>query len=287
MSLPTHIAHLLELALRPVPPTMRLAESTRQMAELVWRRWLAWRPPEDNRAEHEFIVLANALRIGLAEQLSETELRIAAAFSLLHDTHFIPRITEARILETQRAADVARQAGRAELAAQVEAEVERLRLGKQTQRHEHMRGGALMAELLLRRLPDEAATTRWLDDVEAEKCVSIIRGHDRWKLGDPHPPSSDWLAVVCLEADSLWPLHPLGVQADLERPDEHGRIKDLHDPQAWREQLAVSVDTLRTYRGNWPTDGGDPFQGAHSIFRTRAGHRIYAEWLKFWGIPAS
>ena len=145
---------------------------------------------------------------------------------------------------------------------------------------------ALTAEYLLRHLPDEAGTARWLNDVEAEKCVAIIRSHDRWKLGDSLPASSDWLAVVCLEADALWPLHPLGVQADLERPDDVGQIKDLHDPQVWREQLAVSVNTLRKYRANWPIDGGDPFQDRHSIFRTPSGHAMSEQWLRFWGIPS-
>jgi len=286
-SLPAHIAHLLELALSPLPASANVAEPMRRMADVVWQRWLARRLPEDNRAEHEFIVLANAVRIGLAEGLLETELRIAAAFSLLHDTQFIPRITEAQTTAVAGQAELARQAGRIAEAERLAAEHSRLEQGKFAQRHQHMRGGALTAEYLLRRLPDEAGTERWLNDIEAEKCISIIRGHDRWKLGDPHPASSDWLAVVCLEADALWPLHPLGVQADLERPGDDGRIKDLHDPQAWRDQLAVSVNTLHKYRANWPADGGDPFQDRRSIFRTPAGHALYARWLEYWGLEFS
>lgn len=285
MALPTHIGHLLELALRPLPSQEQLAEPIRALAELVWRRWLSERPPTDNRAEHEFIVLANAIRIGLAEGLSESDLRVVAAFSLLHDTYFIPRITEAQTTAVARRAQQARHEGRWDEAEKWEAELARLEQGKNTQRHEHMRGGARTAEEVLRRSPDESGTARWLNDAEVDQCVAIILGHDRWKLGDPHPPSSDWRAVVCLEADALWPLHPLGVQADLERPDDDGRIKDLHDPQAWRDQLAVSVQTLRRYRRNWPADGNDPFQDRHSIFRTAAGHAIFTRWLDFWGLP--
>lgn len=284
MPLPAHISHLLELALSPLPDSVNVAEPIRRLADVVWRHWLVQRRPEDNRAEHEFIVLANAVRIGLAEGLLETELRIAAVFSLLHDTQYIPRITEARITAVARQAEQARQAGHAAEATRLEAEQARLEQGKHAQRHQHMRGGALTAEYLLRRLPDEAGAERWLNDIEAEKCVSIIAGHDRWKLGDAHPASSDWLAVVCLEADALWPLHPLGVQADLERPGDDGRIKDVLDPMAWREQLKVSVNTLRRYRANWPVDGSDPFQDRHSIFRTPAGFAMYAKWLEFWGL---
>lgn len=286
MALPPVFAGLLELALRPVPSQLTIAGPIAELAEHAWRTWWKWREPSDNRAEHELVVLANVLRIGVEERLLETELRIAAAFALLHDTHFIPRITEARTTDVRRRAVEARRAGRLDEAVHWEDELRSLESGKDAQRRRHMAGGAETADHLLRRMPDLAGTTRWLTDVEAEKCVAIIAGHDRWKLGEPHPPTSDWLAVVCLEADALWPLHPLGVQADLERPDEAGFAYDLHDPSAWRRQLAVSVQTLRTYRANWPIQEQAAFQDGESIFRTPAGHRRYAEWLDFWGLPA-
>lgn len=283
MNMPEHMTKLLDLALAPLPSGWNIAEPTRLLAQLVWQRWLAWRPPADNRAEHEFVVLANAVRIGLDERLSESELRIAAAFSLLHDTHYIPRITEARISEVERAGRTAREAGRLDEAVRLEDEARRLEGGKLEQRQRHMRGSAAMAELTLRNLRDDLGEEATWTQVEAEKCVAIIAGHDRWKLGEPHPASFDWLAVVCLEADALWPLHPLGVQADLERPREDGSIEPLHDPAAWRKQLEVSIRTLRRYRANWPAAGSDPFQDRESIFRTRAGHRMYLDWLRFWG----
>ena len=62
-----------------------------------------------------------------------------------------------------------------------------------------------------------------------DRCAAIIAGHDYWKLGKPHPPAEDREALVCFEADALWPLHPLGVLADLERSG-----KDVNDPQEWR-----------------------------------------------------
>jgi hypothetical protein len=57
----------------------------------------------------------------------------------------------------------------------------------------------------------------------------------------------DRLAVVCLEADALWPLHPLGVLADLERPDNEGAITDPSDPEKWKRQIRNSLNTLLEY----------------------------------------
>jgi hypothetical protein len=88
--------------------------------------------------------------------------------------------------------------------------------------------------------------------------------------------------VVCFEADALWPVHPLGVLADLERPGESGLPKDLNDPAEWRKQVFNNLATLREYRANWVgTD--EVFQDGDSIFRTAEGHRIYREWAGLWG----
>jgi hypothetical protein len=88
---------------------------------------------------------------------------------------------------------------------------------------------------------------------------------------------------VCFEADALWPLHPLGVLADLERPAESGEPKDVNCPAEWRKQVCNNLETLREYRKNW--EGTDEvFLDADSIFRTAEGHRLYREWAALWGI---
>jgi hypothetical protein len=78
-------------------------------------------------------------------------------------------------------------------------------------------------------------------------------------------------------------LHPLGVLADLERPGEDGKSKDVNDPAEWRRQVRNNLQTLREYRANWQgTD--EVFQDADSIFRTAEGHRLYRKWSGLWGL---
>src|SRR5262249_55861247 len=162
----------------------------------------------------------------------------------LHDTCFIARITEVQIRSER---DPVAQA--------------KLIAAKNNQRLAHMDGSAANARFLLGQLS-------LLSTGEIERCVAIIAPHDVWKLGIPEPLGTDRLAVACLEADALWPLHPLGVMADLERPDEVGQIRDTTDPEAWQQQLRHSLKTLHEYRGNWSGIAGESFLDGESIFRT-------------------
>lgn len=242
------LVHIADPAERAV-----LRELSDLLVLAVWRKWLWSRPVEDNRPEHEFIVLQFTLKIAEAERLSLAEKRLAFAVVFLHDTQFIPRITEAHVAAaspTERA-DLERR--------------------KREQRETHMRGGADNARSLLGQL----AT---FTSAETERIAGIIAHHDDWKLGRPHPPGSDRLAVVCLEGDSLWPLHPLGVQADLERANA-----DVTDPAAWHKQLRRNIETLHVYRKNW--HGSDErFPDDISIFRTAEGHRLYQSYRKLWNL---
>ena len=121
-----------------------------------------------------------------------------------------------------------------------------------------------------------------LDEVR-ERCAAIIAGHDNWKIGKPHPPASDREALVCFEADALWPVHPLGVLADLERPGDSGLSREVNSPAEWRKQIGNNLQTLHEYRRNW--EGTDEiFRDAVSVFRTAEGHRLYREWTGLWGL---
>jgi len=148
----------------------------------------------------------------------------------------------------------------------------------------HMQGGARNAAQLLSTLqhPERPAEAIVSQEVR-QQCEAIIAGHDCWKLGYPHPPGSDREALVCFEADALWPLHPLGVQADLERPGENGESKDLNDPAEWGKQVRNNLQTLAEYRANW-TGSGEIFQDETTIFRTAGGYRLYREWAALWGL---
>ncbi len=238
------------------------------VAHAAFERWLSRRTADDNRAEHEFVVFDAAMRIAEAERLPLSGKLVVVCFSFLHDTYAIRRITETAIRE----------------AAAMDPELaESLRQKKQRQRIEHMQEGARNAVLLLSELahPDHAGEPV-VDSKVIERCAAIIARHDDWKLGKPHPPAADREALVCFEADALWPLHPLGVLADLERPGESGVPKDGNDPAEWRGQILNNLATLREYRANW-VGTYDRFQDADTIFRTAEGYRICREWAGLWG----
>jgi hypothetical protein len=227
---------------------------TDAVAQATFERWLSLRTADDNRVEHEFVVFGAAMRIAEAERLSLSGKLVVVCATFLHDTYPIARITETAIRECLKKDP--------RLAAEL---VEK----KASQRIEHMQGGAQNAGELLRELPIVSGDVR-------DRCAAIIAGHDYWKLGKPHPPSDDREALVCFEADALWPLHPLGVLADLERSG-----KDVNDPAEWRKQIGQNLRTLSEYRANWQ-NSDEVFQDAHTIFRTAEGHRLYREWAGLW-----
>jgi hypothetical protein len=233
------------------------------VAEAAFERWLGRRTADDNRVDHEFVVFSAAMRIAEAERLSLPGKVVVVCAAFLHDTYPIARITETTIRDCLK--------NDPRLAAAL---LEK----KARQRIEHMQGGAENAALLLRELehPDRPGTPIVCGEVR-DRCAAIIAGHDYWKLGKPHPPAQDREALVSFEADALWPLHPLGVLADLERAG-----KDVNDPAEWRAQIGQNLRTLSEYRANW--QGSDElFQDAHTIFRTAEGHRLYREWAGLWG----
>lgn len=229
------------------------------VADVAWERWLSRRPQSDNRHEHEFVVFDNMTRIAESESLSLPEKRIATAFCFLHDTCFIPRIMEADVLKLRLSG-----------AGQEADELERKRIG---QRAAHMRGGAKNTAEALEGL---------LESEDIERCVGLVAKHDCWKLGEPWPRGEDRLAVVCLEADALWPLHPLGVLAALELSNANGNSRDVASPAEWLAQVKESLDTLLEYRSNWSGLSAEHFVDNESIFRTAEGHRLFSVWKRHW-----
>lgn len=213
------------------------------------------------------MVFANVMRIAEAEGLTLRDKRVATAFSFTHDSFFIPRIMEQSIRDATGE------------------QKELLERDKTRQRQEHMEGGARNAEFLLSSLKRPDASDRPLFEVgEVEQCADIIRRHDSWKLNPAWvPPTSDRLAVVCLEGDALWPLHPLGVLADLQRPKE-GKTRDFNDPQEWHKQLTESLETLVESRPRWRDIPSGDFIDGKSIFRTKEAHRLYSQWRQCWNL---
>jgi hypothetical protein len=241
------------------------------VSQAAWRGWLETCGPEDNRQEHEWVVFANVMRIGEKENLDLSERRIAAAFAFMHDSH---RITD-RKMEADKPSPEE----------------------KAKQRREHMDGGADIANRVLRSLlRPNRLDQRLFEDNDVNRCVAIIRKHDSWKLDPPEPfPTNDTLAVVCVEADALWPLHPIGVLADIERANTKlvtdankvGAVGSFASPWSWEAKLKESLATLtHSYRRSWEAAGipKSDFQDRESIFRTEEGYRLYREWRIRWNV---
>jgi hypothetical protein len=250
-----------------------LAVVSSVVSSATWKQWQLWRSHEDGGKRHEWIVFANMLKIAESEKLTREEKRIATAFCFTHDSVFIKRIMEDDIFKK-------REQG---LHAEAD-EMERL---KSEQRNLHMQGGAENADFMLNRLkhPDNAASPLFTQ-AEVDRCVEIIAIHDKWKLDTPAPPpTEDKLAVTCVEADALWPLHPIGVLTDIERPTV-GVSKDFSNPTEWRDNIKQSLRTLLSYQDKWIKQGiaKEDFRDDDSIFRTREGHRLYSEWRELWAL---
>jgi hypothetical protein len=282
--LPTRLRAMTEqalLAIKDDTERQNLRTVADAVSSLTWERWQAQRTPEDNRPEHEWVVLADVLAIAEDEGLSLSEKRIAIAFAFTHDTHYIARITEKQIRQVREAAALLEGADPTR-AAELHNHARDLETAKDRQRREHMEGGARNARLVLPALEKDGH--KLLIAEEVERCALVIAGHDLWKLGVPHPSGRDRLAVVCLEADALWPMTPLGVFADLERPDDAGHARRLAEPGAWHAQARNNVRTLIEYRKNWDGHADETFADRESIFRTREGFRRFKEWRAFWGV---
>ncbi|OPZ73584.1 MAG: hypothetical protein BWY83_00005 [bacterium ADurb.Bin478] len=252
---------------------LRLTAHT--VANATWQRWQSGRPPQDNGQDHEWIVFAHVLKIAESEGLSLAEKRIAAAFAFVHDNYYIPRIMEEEIRECERA-------GLHDKAAE-------LSMKKTRQRIEHMQHGAVHADTLLRELArsDHPDSPLFTAD-EISRCVELVSEHDLWKTNPPAPPpTADRLAVSCVEGDALWPLHPTGVLADLQRLAAGGERVDLTDPLVWRRQLQQSLHTLIEFRPKWVEKAAiaeADFIDNESIFRTVTGQQLFREWRTFWSL---
>ncbi|WP_254511724.1 hypothetical protein [Anatilimnocola floriformis] len=265
-AIPARLQQMLQSSLQHVgseQERQELSAVVLAVADAAWRGWIGQRTAEDNRQEHEFVVLDNFLRIAAGEPLTTTDKRAGIAFVFFHDAAFIHRITE---LEIRAAADEASRVRLLGLKAQ--------------QRERHMAEGAANAREVLPTVTSGGQPL--LNATEIERCADLIARHDAWKLGQPWPLSDDRLALACVEADALWPLHPLGVLADLERPTETGvPTGDSGDPQQWQRLVANSSVTLREFRTNWDHLPADKCYG-ETIFRTAVGQEIYRSWAEFW-----
>src|SRR3989337_1805130 len=84
--LPARFNIMLEQALLTVSNTQEredLCTVACIVSSSTWQHWQAWRSPEDNRQEHEWVVFANVMKIAESEELPLLDKRIATAFCFL------------------------------------------------------------------------------------------------------------------------------------------------------------------------------------------------------------
>jgi hypothetical protein len=279
--IPDRFIAMLEAGLRVVKNLKMQAELC-DVASLVagstWKLWQAWRGPVDNRQEHEWVVFANAMRIAESEGLTLSERRVATAFAFTHDSYPIRRIMEADIECLKSEARTCRKTDpkRAKRLLQQAAALE---LEKKGQRNEHMKGGADNAEWHLSKLKRPSGSDCLFSPIEVHRCVRIVRNHDKWKTGKRHPLGKGRLAMVCLDADVLWPLHPIGVLADVERSNE-----DFNQPAMWKTKLKDSLNTLSKYGAYWGKTSFQTFKCGKLSFLTKEGCVLFREWRRLWRI---
>jgi hypothetical protein len=248
-----------------------------------WRFWQAWRPPEDNRQEHEWIVFANIMKIGEG-QLETREKRIATAFAFVHDSFPIKRVMKIEIDRREEEAKKIKKSN-PERARQLQEEAQKLRDEDIQTRVLHMTGGAQNAEFALGQLGDPSCSdSLLLEPNEMAVLKDIIEKHDAWKIGESYPASDEPLALVCVEADLLWPLHPIGVLADVERPDRDGNPTDFNDTKDWKKKLDSSLRTIFKYTDMWRKIPGEAAKYGDNTMRTAKGEEILTEWRSLWHI---
>ena len=240
--------------------------------ERAYQARLRFRTGDDNRLEHEPIVLSNAMRIcwrsgperasGLPFSLSE--LRVALAVSLLHDLESIPRVSEEMIRDAERRGE--------------DPEVTRLREVKATRApcpHAAWCRGRLGAALRCPVPPQRRRNS-------AERRAHRPARHLEARLGLPR---IDRLAGRLLRRSRcVWPLfgHPklgdFGPLADLER-------KGMSDPTRalLRDQAQSNLHTLRACRANFDCTV-EQFHDDDTTMRTTEGNMILLELRDYWAI---
>lgn len=279
--LPDRFISMLEAGLQVVKdPKMQteLCDVASIIAGSTWKLWQAWRGPVDNRQEHEWVVFANVMRIAESEGLKLSERRVATAFAFMHDSYPIRRIMEADIECLKSEARTCRKTN-PERAKSLLKQAVALEVEEKGQRDEHMKGGADNTEWHLRKLKRASGSDCLLSPTEVRRCVSLVRNHDKWKTGKRHPLGKGYLAMVCLDADVLWPLHPIGVLADVQRANE-----DFNLPAIWKTKLKDSLNTLGKYGAYWEKTSFQTFKCGKLSFLTKEGCELFREWRRLWRI---
>ncbi|MEZ6139969.1 MAG: hypothetical protein R3B84_05300 [Zavarzinella sp.] len=270
-TLPAHLIELLDNSLHGLENhdhSGELRHFAKTLYQAAYQFRFQYRTADDNRLEHELIVLENAIRIGLkvgANLESPTprtvgDFQVLIISALLHDLRFIRRITEQDLRYVKEHGS--------------DSEYQKLVMERSQQRLSHMRGSAADAKIVLKTLAYP------LEQQVIRQSIGYIHLHDLWKTGVPYPLASDGLAVCFFEADALWPLHPhYGPLADLERQGIPAPDFDQLRQQAIENYHLQLCAGRKLFEHT-----AEQFQDDKTIIRTSEGQRILREYCTYWGI---
>ncbi|MDH5185716.1 MAG: hypothetical protein OEZ20_01395 [candidate division WOR-3 bacterium] len=267
-NVPSYLLNILSNSFSQVNEKERnsLMDISKMMFIYLYNRYLLFRSSEDNRKEHELIVLSNVLKISEKMELNYSDKKIAIAVSLFHDTCFIKRIMEEEIRKLEEKGSIK--------------EANLLREKKKDQRRDHMKGGAKNTKEALEYI-NKINPHGWtiFTDKEIERSEKIVLKHDLIKTDELYPKRINTLELCCHESDILWPLHPIGVSADIER---YG--KDINEKENWTNQVKENLKLFDDMRKKYDKKNVDDRFIEKTYFRTEEGHRIFSNWLKFWNL---
>lgn len=221
----------------------------------------------DNLPVHHTTVLAHMMEIAKGAlqrgEVNWSQVKQAAAISILHDICPVPRVTQ----------------------EEIDAAPEKDRPALQRKREEsvplHMSGGARLARAKLEELNRRTPT---FSSADIDAICGVIAIHDDPKL-NIKIPRDNLMAMAFREADRLWMVTPPGVRSDLVRKQEKDPAVNPDDADAQRAQARHSKARFEKERTIYDADDG-PFKEP-TFFRTEEGFVIYTRYLAHWNLPVS
>jgi hypothetical protein len=208
-----------------------------------------------NPIEHHLIVLKNMIIISKEENLN---LFVAGAIAILHDIWPIKKI---------RVADV-----------ETEEDTDKRKLLDQQRiqnRILHMRKGSALAKrqlLLLNKYLGKVIYT----DKDMDTVCEVIKIHDNPSIGIPIPKENK-ITAAFREADRLWMLSTEEFAFALFRDSREMEDNTVNRSLA-SKRLEYVLKRYQQERNLYSNEDG-PFQDNKLFFRTKAGYRLYQQYL--------
>jgi hypothetical protein len=209
-----------------------------------------------NPLEHHLIVLKNMIIISKEENLN---LLVAGAIAILHDIWPIEKI---RVADVETEEDTNKKKS-----------LDQQRIQN---RILHMRDGSALAKNQLLLLNEYLGKVLYTDK-DINTACEVIKIHDNPSIGIPIPKENK-MAVSFREADRLWMLSDEGFAFDLRRDSR--KMKDNTDNRSLAsKRLEHVLERYQQERNLYSNEDG-PFQDNKLFFRTRAGYRLFQQYLQ-------